>query len=99
MKRKLEVSELIFKIISYTMLTVFALCCLYPFVYAVSAAISGQHAVDYSEIVLFPKDIQFEAFSQMFNDNMFWNAYPCRAGFGPSNRPASAHAFPGSPPR
>ena len=75
MKRKLEVSELIFKIVSYTCLTVFALCCLYPFVYSISASISGQHAVDYSEVVLFPKDIQFKAFAQMFGDNMFWNAY------------------------
>ena len=75
MKRKLEISELIFKIISYTLLTAFALCCLYPFVYAISASISGRHAVDYSEVVLLPKDIQFEAFSLMFNDNMFWNSY------------------------
>ena len=75
MKRKLEISELIFKIISYTLLTIFALCCLYPFVYAVSAAISGRDAVEYSQIVLFPKDIQFDAFKRMFNNNMFWNAY------------------------
>lgn len=75
MKRKLEVSELIFKIISYTLLTVFALCCLYPFVYAISASISGRTPVEYSQIVLFPKEIQFEAFGKMFNDNMFWNAY------------------------
>ena len=75
MKRKLEISELIFKIISYTLLTVFALCCLYPFVYAVSASISGRSAVEYGSIVLFPKDIQFEAFAKMFGDNMFWNAY------------------------
>ena len=75
MKRKLEISELIFKIISYTLLTVFALCCLYPFVYAVSAAVSGRDAVEYSQIVLFPKDIQFDAFKRMFNNNMFWNAY------------------------
>lgn len=75
MKRKLEISELIFKIVSYTLLTVFALCCLYPFVYAVSASISGRSAVDYCEIVLFPKDIQFDAFKRMFNDNMFWNSY------------------------
>ncbi len=75
MKRKLEISELIFKIISYTLLTIFALCCLYPFVYAISASISGIHAVEYNEVVLFPKDIQFEAFSRMFNNNMFWNAY------------------------
>ena len=75
MKRKLEISELIFKVISYTLLTVFALCCLYPFVYAISASISGRSAVDYGSIVLFPKDIQFDAFKLMFNDNMFWNAY------------------------
>ena len=75
MKRKLEISELIFKIISYTLLTVFALYCLYPFVYAVSASISGRQAVEYGSVVLFPKDIQFEAFAKMFGDNMFWNAY------------------------
>ncbi len=75
MKRKLEASELVFKILSYTLLTVFALCCLYPFVYAVSAALSGRHAVEYGQVVLFPKDIQFEAFAKMFNNNMFWNSY------------------------
>ncbi len=75
MKRKLETSELIFKILSYTLLTIFALACLYPFVYAVSASISGAHSVEYNEIVLLPKDVQFEAFKYMFSNNMFWNAY------------------------
>ena len=75
MKRKLEVSELIFKIISYVLLTVFAVACLYPFLYAISAAISGREAVEYGQLVLFPKDIQFEAFANMFNNNMFWNSY------------------------
>lgn len=75
MKRKLEVSELIFKILSYVFLTIFAICCLYPFLYAISAAISGREAVEYGQIVLFPKDIQFQAFAEMFNNNMFWNSY------------------------
>ena len=75
MKRRLEISELIFKILSYVLLTIFAICCLYPFIYAISAAISSRAAVDYGEIVLFPKDVQFEAFAVMFNDNMFWNSY------------------------
>ena len=75
MKRKLEISELIFKILSYLLLTIFALLCLYPFVYAVSASMSGRHAVEYSEVILFPKDVQFEAFSSMFQNNMFWNSY------------------------
>ena len=43
--------------------------------YAISASISGRAAVDYNQIVLFPKDIQFDAFKRMFSDNMFWNAY------------------------
>ena len=75
MKRKLEVSELIFKVISYLLLTVFALLCLYPFVYAISASVSGRHVVEYNEVVLLPKDVQFEAFASMFQNNMFWNAY------------------------
>ena len=75
MKRKLEISELIFKIISYLLLTVFALLCLYPFVYAISASISGRHVVEYNEVVLFPKAVQFDAFASMFQNNMFWNAY------------------------
>ena len=75
MKRKLEISELIFKILSYLFLTVFAICCVYPFLYAISAAISGREAVEYGQIVLFPKDIQFDAFKLMFGNNMFWNSY------------------------
>ena len=75
MKRKLEISELIFKILSYLFLSIFAICCVYPFLYAISAAISGREAVEYGQIVLFPKDIQFEAFEIMFKNNMFWNSY------------------------
>ena len=75
MKRKLETTELIFRNISYVLLCVFSLACLYPFLYAVSASISGKHAVEYFEIILFPKDVQFQAFAAMFNNNMFWNAY------------------------
>ena len=75
MKRRLEISELIFQILSYVFLTVFAICCLYPFVYAISAAISSREAVEYGQVVLFPKGLQFEAFKDMFNNNMFWNSY------------------------
>ena len=75
MKRKLEFTELLFKIISYVLLTVFALCCLYPFLYAISASVSGLEAVEKGEIVLLPKNVQFEAFSRMFNNNNFWNSY------------------------
>lgn len=75
MKRRLEFTELLFKILSYLFLTVFAICCLYPFVYAISASISGREALEYGKVVLFPKDVQFYAFLKIFNDNQFWNSY------------------------
>lgn len=75
MKRRLETSELIFKILSYTLLTIFALCCLYPFVYAVSSSISGKDFVDNNSIILLPKAIQFDAFIEVFKDNQFWSSY------------------------
>ena len=75
MKRRLEVSELIFKILAYTLLTFFAICCLYPFVYAISSAISGRDVVDNNEIILLPKDIQFAAFAEIFKNNAFWISY------------------------
>lgn len=75
MKRKLEISELIFKIVSYVLLTVFAIMCLYPFLYTVSASMSGMREVQYNEVILLPKNVQFDAFADMFGNNQFWNAY------------------------
>lgn len=75
MKRKLEVSELIFKIIAYLFLGIFSLMCLYPFVFALSSSISSSEAVDSNQVILLPKDLQFDAFKEMFQDNLFWNAY------------------------
>jgi len=75
MKRKLEISELIFKVISYLLLTMFAIGCLYPFIYTISSAISGYVEVRDSTIILFPKNVQFDAFKDVFGDNVFWNSY------------------------
>ncbi len=75
MKRKLAASELIFKILSYLFLGIFALMCLYPFVFTLSSSISSSEAVDSNQVILLPKGIQFDAFKTMFTDNLFWNAY------------------------
>ncbi len=86
MKRKIEISELIFKIIAYIFLIIFALLCIYPLLYALSAAFSSKGAVDSGEVVLWPllgKDGQYyfgfslEAFKYVAVDkgNNFWIAY------------------------
>ena len=54
MKRKYEVSELIFKIVAYVFLILFSLLCIYPLIYALSAAFSSKAAVDSGKVVLWP---------------------------------------------
>lgn len=73
--KRLDISEIIFKIFAYTFLTIFALCCLYPFIYAISASLSGKNAFYMGEIVLFPVDIQFDAFREVLFDRSFWVSY------------------------
>ena len=75
MIKRLDKSELIFKIISYFLLTVFALLCLYPFVYSLSCAISGKAAMTSGSIILWPVDPQFNAFLYCFTMSEFWLCY------------------------
>ena len=75
MIKRLDKSELIFKIISYFLLTVFALFCLSPFVYSISCAISGKAAMTSGSIILWPVDPQFNAFLYCFTMSEFWLCY------------------------
>lgn len=73
--KRLDTTEMIFKILAYTFLTVFALMCLYPFVYAISAALSGRTPYYQGHVVLFPVDIQFDAFKDIVFTKRFWISY------------------------
>lgn len=75
MKRKLEISELIFKIISYVLLIVFALMCVYPFIYALSSSFSSADAVNTGSVILWPVGVQAEAYRYVFTQNVFWISY------------------------
>ena len=52
--KRLDRTEVIFKILAYVLLTLFALCCLYPFVYVLSASLSSKDAVDQGLVTLIP---------------------------------------------
>lgn len=70
-----EASEVVFKIISYTFTTIFALCCIYPLIYALSSSISGRVAVDTGKVILWPIDVQFDAFLEVVKLKSFWTTY------------------------
>ncbi len=75
MKRKTEVSELIFRIVAYFILIIFALMCVYPLIYALSAAFSSSDAVNGGKVILWPVGIQGKAFLYVLKDNVFWINY------------------------
>ncbi len=76
MKRKIEKSELIFKIIAYTLLTIFALLCVYPLLFALSSMFSSFDAVKQNTVILWPVGpLQGDAFMYVFNNAKFWVSY------------------------
>ena len=73
--KRLDRSEVIFKVLAYVLLTIFALACLYPFVYLLSASISTKAAVDGGKVVLWPVGFQIGAYKEIFADSKFWLSY------------------------
>jgi putative aldouronate transport system permease protein len=72
---KLDTSELIFKIVAYFFVSVFALMCLYPLVYALSVSISAGADVLAGKVILFPIGFQIDAFVSVVNNKAFWISY------------------------
>lgn len=75
MKRKTEISELVFRIIAYFFLIVFAIMCVYPLIYALVSSLSGSTAVDEGAVVIWPIDFQINAFRYVIVDATFWINY------------------------
>lgn len=72
---RLNRSEIVFKVLSYMLIGAFAIMALYPVIYAFSASISGKMAYESGQVVLLPKNINFQVYSIIYNDKAFWIAY------------------------
>jgi putative aldouronate transport system permease protein len=76
--KRLDRSEIIFRIIAYVVITLFVLSTLYPFLYSISMAISGEQAISEGRIVLWPVDVQFDALAALLvgeRAKTFWISY------------------------
>src|SRR5699024_12010631 len=58
-----------FKIVNYTFLTIAMAVVLYPLIYVLSASISDPTAVNSGKMWLWPKDINFEGYKEIFNQD------------------------------
>lgn len=75
MKRKMEVSEVIFKIIAYIVLILFAAMCIYPLLFALGSMFSSFEALDKGKVVLWPVGFQAEAMLFVLQSSKFWVSY------------------------
>lgn len=67
--------EKIFGFFNYIILGLLGIVCLYPFIYVLSASISSGSAVVSGDVLLFPKDINFDAYKEVLTDSRIWMAY------------------------
>ena len=67
--------EKTFRVINYIFLGILSLIALYPFIYVVSASLSAPSSIVKGDVVLFPKNIMFDSYKQLFADKAIWTAY------------------------
>lgn len=67
--------EKVFRVINYLILGILSLIALYPFLYVISASISSPSSIIKGDVVLFPKNIRFDTYKQLFADKSIWIAY------------------------
>lgn len=66
----------VFNVISYSVITVLILACLYPIWYVACASITSPTIVAAAKgILLWPKDLTFDAYKEVFKDAEIWSGY------------------------
>jgi len=78
--KRLDTTEIVFKILSYVILTIFALACLFPFVFILANSISSKTATEASQITIIPDAFNPSAYQFAFERRDFWLAY-CNSFF------------------
>ncbi|MCT4685797.1 carbohydrate ABC transporter permease [Vallitalea sp.] len=72
---KISVGEKIFNRFNYILLALIAFIALYPVIYVLSASISSADAVSTGKVLLFPKDITWVAYKNVFQEKGIWLGY------------------------
>jgi putative aldouronate transport system permease protein len=90
MMKRLDRTEVIFKVLSYVLLTIFAIICIYPLVYVLAVSLSDNAGYGSNRIALLPLisdgnggvkvgiakfGKNSNAFTDIFNDKQFWFSY------------------------
>jgi len=74
-KIKNSKEDMIFNIVSYTILGIFALIILYPLYFVLIASISEPYDVLNGNVYLLPKGITFKGYERILNEKSIWTGY------------------------
>ncbi|MGQ8874792.1 carbohydrate ABC transporter permease [Paenibacillus sp. TSA_86.1] len=62
-------SNRIFDIVNVTIISLFVLFCLAPFLHTIAISLSSNRAITSGEVTIFPKEFTWSAYGQVFSDN------------------------------
>lgn len=68
-------ADRIFNIINTTVLSILLLLVLYPLIYVVSASVSDPDMVNAGKMWLWPRGLNFEGYTRVFQDRQIWIGY------------------------
>lgn len=75
MKTKRSTPEKVFTVFNYTIVTLFSLLTLYPFIYVLSASISSPDAVSSGKVMLWPVRFTFDNYIMLFKTNTLLHSF------------------------
>ena len=74
-RTKESFGDMVFLVIAYGILLLFAFCCLYPLYFTVIASVSDAYNVYRGEVFLLPKGFTLEAYTLVFQNKEIWTGY------------------------
>ena len=74
-RTKESFGDMVFLVIAYGILILFAFCCLYPLYFTVIASVSDAYNVYRGEVFLLPKGFTLEAYTLVFQNKEIWTGY------------------------
>lgn len=75
MKTKFALGSRLFDVVNYSVITLFAIACLFPFVYVLSFSVTPYSEYLQNPLNLIPSRLDFGAYQQIFNMPIMWSGY------------------------
>ena len=74
-KVKLGVSDIIIRTVGYIIVSIYAICCIFPFLIIVSSSFTNEKVIRAEGVQLIPKEVTLEAYNMVCKGGTIWWSY------------------------